>query len=159
MGEYSVSFVFKSTSSPPPLKVWAPQYNRGCQELLQAKCDQLESQGVLVDPLKEKVDVLHLSPIMIQQKGSAKFKKLQDCSLDEIRFISCQNVLNDSIKPIPSTSISHIKIMKFLARWKYHIFADLHSSYFQIPIDRRLWGYMAVNTPFKGMKILTRTGQ
>ena len=159
MGEYSVSFVFKSTSSPPPFKVWAPQYNRGCQELLQAKCDQLESQGVLVDPLKEKVDVLHLSPIMIQQKGSAKFKKLQDCSLDEIRFISCQNVLNDSIKPIPSTSTSHIKIMKFLARWKYHIFADLHSSYFQIPIDRRLWGYMAVNTPFKGMKILTRTGQ
>ena len=34
MGHYTVSFAFKNTSSPPPLKVWAPQYNRSCQELL-----------------------------------------------------------------------------------------------------------------------------
>ena len=109
--------------------------------------------------MKENVDVLHLSPIMIQQKGRAKFKKLQDCSLEDVRFISCQNVLNDSIKPIPSTSTSHIKIMKFLGRWKYHIFADLHNSYFQIPINKKLWGYMAVTTPYRGIKLLTRAGQ
>ena len=103
MGRYEVSFVFKESSKPPPLKVWAPQYNKSCQDLLQAKCDQLESQGVLVDPMEADVDIMHLSPIMIQQKGRAKNKKLQDCALEEVRFISCQNVLNDSIKPIPST--------------------------------------------------------
>ena len=159
MGEYEISFVFKETSSPPPLKVWAPQYNRSCQELLQAKCDQLERQGVLVDPMEAQVDVLHLSPIMIQQKGRAKHKKLQNSSLEEVRFISCQNVLNDSIKPIPSTSTSQAKIAKFLGRWKYHIYADLHNSYFQIPIKRSLWGYLAVTTPYRGIKILTRAGQ
>ena len=137
MGKYELSFIFKDTSVPPPLKVWAPQYNRSCQELLQAKCDQLEKQGVLVDPAEANIDVCHLSPIMIQQKGRSKHKKLQDCSLNEIRFISCQNVLNESIKPIPSTSTSQIKITKFLSRWKYHAFADLYSSYFQIPINRR----------------------
>ena len=151
MGKYELSFVFKETSSPPPLKVWAPQYNRTCQELLQAKCDQLEEQGVLVDPMDAGVDIRHLSPIMIQQKGRAKHKKLQDCSLDEVRFISCQNVLNESIKPIPSSSTSQVKILKFLSRWKYHIFADLHNSYFQIPIRQDLWGYMGINTPYRGI--------
>ena len=43
MGRYEASCVFQSTSSP--------QYNRSCQELLQAKCDQLERQGILVDPM------------------------------------------------------------------------------------------------------------
>ena len=31
MGRYELSFVFKESSSPPPLKVWAPHYNRTCQ--------------------------------------------------------------------------------------------------------------------------------
>ena len=105
------------------------------------------------------VDIKHLSPIMIQQKGRAKHKKLQECSLEEVRFISCQNVLNDSIKPIPSASTSQVKIMKFLSRWKHHVFADLHNSYFQIPIDKKLWGYMGITTPFRGIKVLTRAGQ
>ena len=82
MGKYELSFVFKDTSTPPPLKVWAPQYNRSCQDLLQAKCDQLEQQGVLIDPMEANIDILHLSPIMIQQKGRAKFKKLHECSLE-----------------------------------------------------------------------------
>ena len=109
--------------------------------------------------MEVNTQILHLSPIMIQQKGQAKFKKLQDCSVEDVRFISCQNVLNESIRPIPSTSTSHIKIMKFLGRWKYYIFADLQSLYFQIPIDRKLWGYMAVQTPYRGIKLLTRAGQ
>ena len=159
MGNYELSFAFKETSAPPPLKVWAPQYNRTCQELLQAKCDQLQRQGVLVDPAEVDVDIKHVSPIMIQQKGRAPHKKLQDCSLEEVRFISCQNVLNDSIKPIPSTSTSQVKITKFLSRWRHHAYADLYNSYFQIPIKKQLWGYMAVNTPFRGIRLLTRAGQ
>ena len=140
MGKYELSFTFKDTSTPPPLKVWVPQYNRTCQELLQAKCDQLEQQGVLVDPAEVNFNVQHLSPVMIQQKGRAKYKKLQDCSLNKVRFISCQNVLNESIKPVPSTSTSQIKITKFLSRWRFHAFADLHISYFQIPIDKKTVG-------------------
>ena len=96
---------------------------------------------------------------MIQQKGRAKHKDLKYCTLDEIRFISCQNVLNDSIRPTPSSSTSHIKIFKFLGRWRYHIFADMHNSYFQIPVEKRLWGYLAINTPYRGMRVMTRTGQ
>ena len=158
-GKYVASFGFKENSKPPPLKVWTPQYNRACLELLQAKCDQLETQGVLADPASLGINVKHVSPTLIQQKGRAKHKELKDCTLDEIRFISCQNVLNDSIRPVPSSSTSHIKIFKFLGRWKFHIFADMQNSYFQIPVERRLWGYLAINTPYRGMRVMTRAGQ
>ena len=158
-GNYYASFSFKENSKPPPLKVWAPQYNRTCSELLQAKCDQLEAQGVLADPSKHRIDIKHVSPIFIQQKGRAKHKQLQDCSLDELRFISVQNVLNENIRPVPSLSTSHIRIFKFLARWRYHLFADMLNSYFQLPIEKRLWGYLAINTPYRGMRVMTRAGQ
>lgn len=158
-GWFEAKFGFKDNSKPPPLKVWTPQYNRSCLDLLQAKCDQLQSQGVLADPAELGIDVKHVSPIMIQQKGRAKHKDLADCTLDEIRFISCQNVLNESIRPVPSSSTSHVKIFKFLGRWKFHIFADMHNSYFQIPVEKRMWGYLAINTPFRGMRVMTRTGQ
>ena len=51
MGTYEVSFMFKDSSKPPPLKVWAPNYNKSCQDLL-------ESQGVLQDPMEAEVDIL-----------------------------------------------------------------------------------------------------
>ena len=158
-GKYLVRLGFKKENKPPPAKVWAPQYNRTCSDLLQAKCDQLERQGVLTDPKKHNIDIRHVSPIFIQQKGRARHKKLPDCSLEELRFITCFNVLNEDLHPIPSKSVSHINIFKFLARWKFHIHGDLTNSYFQIPMDKRFWGYLAVMTPHRGLRVMTRTGQ
>lgn len=60
-GRYTASFSFKENSKPPPLKVWVPQYNRASSELLQAKCDQLESRGVLKDPTKLNFDTTERS--------------------------------------------------------------------------------------------------
>ena len=80
MGKYEVSFLFKDLSRTPPM--WAPNCNKSCQDLLQAKCDQLESKGILADPIEEGINILHLSPVMIQQKGRAKHKKFPECSLE-----------------------------------------------------------------------------
>ena len=127
--------------------------------MLQAKCDQLEAQGVLVDPKLHDVTVLHVSPSWIQQKGRAKHKSLQECSLDELRFITAFNVLNDSIRSKPTSSCSANSIFMFLAKWKWHIFADLNNSYFQLPVKKHLWSYLGIQTPFKGLRVMTRTGQ
>ena len=75
-GRHYGSFSFKDQNKPPTTKMWAPQYNRGCADLHQAKCDELEQQGVLVDPKELDIDILHVSPSFIQQKGRAKHKKL-----------------------------------------------------------------------------------
>ena len=86
-------------------------------------------------------------------------KKSTNSSLEDIRFISCQDVLNETIRPILCTSTSQIKITKFLSKWRYHPFADLHSSYIQIPIAKQLWRYIGVNSPFRGIRLLTQAGQ
>ena len=156
-GQFFAEFTF--VNKPPPTKVYSPQYNKRCADLQQAKCDELESQGVLVDPKAYGISVLHVSPSWIQQKGRAKHKNLQDCTLDELRFITAFNTLNDCIRPKPTTSCSATTIFKFLAQWKFHIFGDLNNSYFQLPVRKRLWGYLGVQTPYKGVRVMTRTGQ
>ena len=156
---YRASFSFRKESRPPPFKIWAPQYNQRCLDLLQAKCDQLEGQGVLVDPKQVQEDVRNVSPCFVTQKARAKHKQLEHCSLDEIRFITCYNVLNDSIHPIPGRSNSYNDILKFLGRQRYLICADLSNSYFQIKMDKKYWKYMAIMTPHRGLRLLTRLGQ
>ena len=156
-GQFFASFTF--TNKPPPTKVFVPQYNKRCASIQQAKCDALESEGVLVDPKVHGIPVLHVSPSWIQQKGRAKHKALEDCTLDELRFITAFNSLNDSIRPQPSRSCTSSVIFTFLARWKYHIYGDLNNSYFQLPVQKSLWSYLGIMTPHKGVRVMTRTGQ
>ena len=156
-GKFHADFSF--SNKPPPTRVFVPQYNKKCMDLQQAKCDELESQGVLMDPKACNVPIFHVSPSWIQQKGRAKHKNLQDCTLDELRFITAFNTLNDHIRPKPTMSCSANQIFKFLARWKFHVFADLNNSYFQIPVNKKLWSYLGIMTPYKGVRVLTRAGQ
>ena len=156
---YEATFSFRREHQPPPFKVWAPQFNSRCTSLLQAKCDQLEEQGVLKDPKKHNINIRSVSPCMITQKARAKHKPLEQCSLEEIRFICCFNVLNDSLHPIPGRSKSFNDILKFLARQPFLICADLSNSYFQIKVDSKYWKYLGVMTPHRGLRVMSRLGQ
>ena len=62
--------------------------------------------------------------------------KLQDCTLDQLCYIMAFNALNNHLLPRPAKPSLSIKALKFLARWKYHIFADLKNSYFQIHVAK-----------------------
>ena len=126
---YDARLNFKVEQQAPPFRLWVPQYNKKCQDLLQSKCDQLEKQGVLADPIKNNINIRNVSPCFIQQKARAKHKKLEDCTMEEIRFISDFNVLNSSLRAIPNRSNSYDDITKFLARHKHFIFADLYSIF------------------------------
>ena len=156
---YEATFSFRKDNRPPPFKLWVPQYNQKCQDLLQAKLDELEDQGVVVEPNQHKVEVRHASPCFITQKARAKHKPLEQCTLDEVRFITCFNVLNESIHPIPGRSNSYHDILKFFGRHKFIICADLSNSYFQIKVAKKHWKYLAVMTPHRGLRVLTRLGQ
>ena len=156
---YYASFSFKDENRAPPHKVWAPQFTRKCQDLLQSKCDELEGYGILTDPTKHNEDVRLIHSIFIQQKGRAKHKALDQCALDEIRLISCFNSLNDSIHPIPGRSSAYNDLLKFEARNRYTIHADLTNSYFQVKVHKKFWKYMGVMTPYRGIRVFTRLGQ
>ena len=157
---YHATFSFRDENRAPPYKVWTPQYSRQCQDLMQAKCDDLEHQGIMIDPSKYSgVEVRLVSPTFIQQKGRAKHKPLHQCTLDEVRYITCFNTLNDSIHPIPGRSSAYNDIVKFAARHRFYVFADLTSSYFQVKVDKKFWKYMGVMTPYRGIRVMTRLGQ
>ena len=122
----------------PPAKYLSLNTIRSVQTYNNPNATNLKPKGFLVDPKLYDLPILHVSPSWIQQKGCAKHKKLQECSLDELRFITAFNTLNDSIRPKPTTSCSANSIFLFLARWKNHIFADLNNSYFQLPVKHAL---------------------
>ena len=84
---------------------------------------------------------------------------LEKCDLSEVRFITCFNVLNESIHPIPGSSSNYKDILRFLSRHKFFIFADLYNSYFQNKVQKKFWKYLAVMTPNRGLKVMTRCGQ
>ena len=157
---YYATFSFRQEHKAPPFKIWVPQFNRQCMDLQQAMCDKLEAQGVMKDPAKDpKTDVRHVSPSFITQKARAKHKPLGECSLEEVRFITCCNVLNDSIHPIAGRSNGYNDILTFLSRWKYLIYADLTNSYFQIKIAPAQLKYMGIMTPHRGIRIMQRLSQ
>ena len=156
---YYATFAFKDENRTPPTKVWTPKFNRKCQDLLQSKCDELEQAGILVDPSKYNVSVRNVSSCFIQQKARAKHKPLDQCTMDEVRFITCFNSINDSIHPVPGRSSTYNDLLKFEARKKYTIHADLTSSYFQVKLHKKFWQYMGVMTPYRGQRVMTRLGQ
>ena len=90
------------------------------------------------------------------QKGSAKNIKLQDCTLDQLRYVIAFNALNDHLLPQPAKPSPSIKALKFITRWKYHIFKDLQNSYFQIHIAKKEWCHNAHPAP---VRVMTCAGQ
>jgi hypothetical protein len=158
-GKYYANLRFKEDSKPEAKSLDVPQYNRQCASLQQALMDRLERQNVLVNPHDHGIEVKNVSPSWVIQKGSAKNKALKDCTVDEIRWVVAFNTLNAHLLPKPAKVSSLTKAVKFLARWKFHILADLHNSYFQIHIAKKHWCWLGVMTPFRGLRVLTRLGQ
>ena len=158
-GKFQAALNFKSEQLPTSKQCPVPLYNHKCLALQQQLMDSLEQQGVIVDPQKLNIQVKKVSPSFILQKGRAKHKKLEDCSLDDIRWVVAFNNLNDDLLPKPSKQTSGRNVLTFIAKHKFHIHADLFNSYFQIPVRKQDWQWLGVRTPFRGVRVLTRAGQ
>lgn len=158
-GKYYANLRFKEDSRPEAKTLDVPQYNRQCASLQQALMDRLEHQRVLVNPHDHGIEVRSVSPSWVIQKGSAKSKPLKECTIDELRWVVAFNNLNSHLLPKPAKVSSLTKAVKFLARWKFHILADLHNSYFQIHVAKKYWCWLGVMTPYRGLRVLTRLGQ
>jgi len=113
-GRFYAEFTF--SNKPPPTRVFTPQYNKKCADSLQAKCDQLEQQGVLVDPKRHDISVIHVSPSWIQQKGRAKHKNLQDCTLDELPVLTISENCLGTKKKLKSC----LPLQSNISKLRYH---------------------------------------
>ena len=121
--------------------------------------DQLESQGVLLDPYEQNVKIHMISPCFLRLKARAKDKPIEECDMSEIRWIISPSQLNPHLKQLQIKNTTKEDLFAFKARMPYCIEFDLFEGYFQNHIHPEDWGYLAVETPFRGLRVLTRSGQ
>ena len=131
---------------PPQRKGRVPQYNRDKLVQLQDKIDELESQGVLRRPEDVGISVEYLNPSFLVKKPNGGHRLVTDFA-DVGRYS----------KPQPSLMPDVDSTLRTIAPWKYIIKSDLTSAFYQIPLSKDSMKYCGVVTPFKGVRVYTRS--
>ena len=93
-GHHEVRLQFADENRPRMSKTHVPRWSGKHDDIKQRKMDSLTSQGVLLDPYKENIQIKLISPSFLRLKARAKEKEIQDCDLSEIRWIISPAQLN-----------------------------------------------------------------
>ena len=109
-------------------------------------------------PLKN-IQIKLISPSFLRTKARAKGKELNDCDISDIRWIISPCQLNPYLRQLHTNNTSKEDLFIFKSEKPHCIEFDLFEGYFQNHISRQDWGYLAVETPYKGLRVLTRSGQ
>ena len=158
-GQHFVSLQFADDNRPKMNKCHIPKWAGKHDVVKQKKMDQLEEQGVLVDPYQHKIPIKMISPSFLRVKARAKGKDLEQCELSELRWIISPSQLNPFLRQLETKNITKEDLFVFKSNKPYCVEFDLFEGYFQNHILKRDWSYLAVETPFKGLRVLTRSGQ
>ena len=133
-------------SLPPQRKGRLPSYNKEKLVELQQKFDELEAHGVFAKPedVNVTVEYLNLSFFVTKPSGGTRLVT----SFGEVARYS---------KPSPSLMPNVDGVLSDIARWKYIIVTDLRQSFYQIPLEHGSMRFCGVVTPFKGVRVYTRS--
>ena len=131
---------------PPQRKGMLPQYNRNTLEELQDKFDELEAAGVFARPEQVNVHVEYLNTSFLVKKPNGSSRLVT--SFGEVAQYS---------KPQPSLMPSVYGVLHEIGKWRYMVITDLLKSFYQIPLANSSMKYCGVATPFKGIRVYTRS--
>ena len=158
-GQHLVRLQFADENRPRMSKCHVPSWCGKNDDVKQKKMDDLEKQGVLLDPYKENVQIKLISPSFLRTKARVKGKELNECDISDIRWIISPCQLNPYLRQLHTNNTSKEDLFIFKSEKPHCIEFDLFEGYFQNHISRKDWGYLAVETPYKGLRVLTRSGQ
>ena len=131
---------------PPSTKPRLPFYHHSNMKLLQDEADKLEELGVLAKPEDIGVEVKFASPSFLVKKPDGSS-----------RFVTAFNELGQYTRVLPTIANSCNDVLRRLASWKFIIKTDLTKSFFQIPVAKPSIPYLGTVTPFKGLRVYTRS--
>ena len=131
---------------PPQRKGRLPQYNRNTLEELQDKFDELEAAGVFAKPEQVNVHVEYLNTSFLVKKPNGGSRLVT--SFGEVAQYS---------KPQPSLMPNVDTVLREIGKWKYSVITDLLKSFYQIPLANSSMKCCGVATPFKGIRVYTRS--
>ena len=132
--------------APPPHKSKIPLYKHSNLQLLQEEFDKLEALGVLAKPEDVGVDIVYSSPSLLVKKP-----------LGGYRLCTAFNELSQYTRILPTASTSPNEVLRKLSRWKYMVKSDLTKSFYQIPVSKSSMKFLGTSTPFKGLRVYTRS--
>ena len=131
---------------PPPRKGKLPFYNKDNLQLLQEEADKLEALGVLARPEDLGISVKYVSPSFLRRKP---------CGGQ--RFVTAFNELGQYVRLPPSVTTSPNDVLRRISSWKYLVQSDLTKSFYQIPVTKESLPFLGTVTPFKGVRVYTRS--
>ena len=131
---------------PPQRKGRVPQYSRDKLVELQQRFDELEVRGVFKRPEDIGVNVEYLNPSFLVKKPNGGH-----------RLVTAFTDVGRYSKPQPSLMPDVDSTLRQIAQWKYIIVSDLTSAFYQIPLSQTSMKYCGVATPFRGVRVYTRT--
>ncbi len=131
---------------PPQHKGRMPGYNHDKLVQLQTKFDELERQGVFAKPEDVKVNVEYLNLSFLIQKPSGG-----------TRLVTSFGEVGQYSKPQPSLMPDVDSTLRAIAKWRFIIMSDLSQSFYQIPLAHESMKYCGIATPFKGIRVYTRS--
>ena len=140
------AFVNIGPTLPPQRKGRLPQYNRRTLEELQDKFDELESAGVFAKPEQVNVQVEYLNTSFLVKKPNGGS-----------RLVTAFGKVAQYCKPQPSLMPNVDSVLRDIGKWNYLIITDPLKSFYQIPLAHSSMKFCGVATPFKGIRVYTRS--
>ena len=67
--------------------------------------------------------------------------------------------INEKIKPVPIHVPKPNDILIALGKWNHLIIFDLYNGYFQLKMHESAIPWLGIQTPFGGMRVISRAGQ
>ena len=131
---------------PPQRKGCVPQYSLNQLVELQAKFDELEQAQVFRLPEDLGTTVEYRNPSFLVKKPFGGHRLLTAFA-DVARYS----------KPQPSLMPDVDTTLRTIAPWRYMIKTDLTRAFYQIPLSKSSLKYCGVATPFRGVRVYTRS--
>ena len=131
---------------PPQRKGRVPQYSRNQLEELQRQFNELEQQGIFKRPDDLGITVEYLNPSFLVKKSNGGF-----------RLVTAFSDVGRYAKPQPSLMPDVDSTLRRIAGWKYIAVTDLTKAFYQIPLSHDSLKFCGVVTPFRGVRVYTRS--
>ena len=129
---------------PPQRKGRLPQYSREKLLILQQKCDELETLGVLRRPADIGVTVEYLNPFFLVSKTNGGH-----------RLVTAFEDVGRYSKPQPLFMPDIDSTLRTIGQWKFLIVTDLTSAFYQNSLSKPSIKYCGTITPYKGIRVYT----
>ena len=151
-GTMYADFNFASRARPSAQKLRSPAYGSNQELLFNEKCQQLQSQGVLIDPQEHNIKPSLTHNSWVVRKPSAASKSWEQCCKDDVRLVVGLDPLNKFLRDPPGKITKTDSIYTAISNWAVMGELDFSDFYFQMKFrnsserDKDKLGYLCIRT-------------